>query len=105
MSQVQKIQVGAKGLAIVVTIVDEDGSPVVLDGTPVFHFESPSETDIAVNGAIQDADAGRAVYILSNGDGVGEEAGAWRYQVELDLSSGWSGRSTIGVFDAVANLS
>ncbi len=104
MSQ-QKIQVGAKGITVTATIVDEDGAPVVLDGTPVFHFEAPAGTDVEVNGAIGDADAGQAVYVLSAGDGVGETAGTWKYQVELDLASGWAGRSTVAQFEAVANLS
>jgi hypothetical protein len=101
----QTIQVGAKGLRVVVAIVDEDGQPVPLDGTPVFHFESPAGADIEVNGVVDSVDDWLAVYVLSDGDGVGETAGTWSYQVELDLDSGWTGRSTVGTFEAVANLS
>lgn len=101
----QSIQVGTKGLTVTVAIVDEDGQPVPLDGTPVFHFESPAGVDYEVNGVVDSVDEFQAIYVLSDGDGVGETAGTWSYQVELDLSSGWTGRSTVGTFEAVANLS
>jgi hypothetical protein len=101
----QKMQVGAKGLVLKVQIVDEAGEPVALDGTPVFHFEGPGNDDIEVNGVVDDADLGIAAYVLSDGDGVGETAGTWKYQVELDLDSGWAGRTTVAQFEAVVNLS
>lgn len=101
----QTIQVGTKGLVIRVQVIDENGSEVPVDGTPVFHFESPSGVDIEVNGVITDAAEGRVAYVLSGGDGVGESAGVWEYQVELDLDSGWAGRTSVGTFEAVANLS
>lgn len=100
----QTIQVGTKGVRIVGYIVDENGQPVPLDGTPVFHFESPSGTDIEVNGTIDPVDDWLAVYVLSGGDGVGEAVGTWEWQVEGETAQGWTGHTSIAQFEAVANL-
>lgn len=101
----QSIQVGTKGVRVVAYVVDENGQPVPLDGTPVFHFESPAGVDYEVNGTIDPVDDWLAVYVLSAGDNVGDTAGTWEWQVELDLDSGWAGLTSVGSFEAVANLS
>lgn len=100
----QAIQVGAKGIVLKVQVIDENGTEVPVDGAILFHFESPGGTDYEVTGVIEDAAEGRVAYQFSDGDGVGETAGVWQYQVELDLSGGWAGRTTIETFEAVANL-
>lgn len=101
----KKMQVGVKGMTIQAEIVDEDGAPVALDGTVIFHFEGPDAVDIEVTGSIEDAPGGVAAYLLADGDGVGEIVGKWKYQVELDLTSGWTGKTEVKRFEAVANLS
>lgn len=100
----QTMQVGTKGLTLRVKVVDQAGAAVPLSGAPEFYFEGPTGVDLNHTGTIDPADDTVAVYVLQTGDGVGEVAGTWRYQVLLDLDSGWNGYTELGSFEALHNL-
>lgn len=101
----QEIQLGVKGVPVRVQVLDEAGAAVPVDGPILFRFAPPDgAAAIEVAGVIQTAAEGRVAYVLQDGDGIAEAAGTWKYQVDLELTSGFDGKTTAGTFEVLYNV-